>query len=164
MKYLWCFVLGLTLTSLSLSFRHEPPPTPLIPHYGGEVIVDFMGDASPSPHEWKAEVARRFPDAVIVFCHGYDKNRVWTAHPLNDTPERPVAELALELRNSFPDRPIVLITCNPGHHALGIRGVYHAVDTVWMMPDKNQAIPLPFLPPEGVGNIFEFTDDLAQAR
>lgn len=127
--------------------------SPLFQTYQADQVRESM-------EQWKIEVARRFPDALIYATHGGDFMGEWGALSPNGGVER-VRDLALRLKRENPGRIIVLVICNPGHYHLKIPGVYHALDSVWFAPDKDadntnagRAIQR-----ANVGNIFEFIDD-----
>lgn len=108
---------------------------------------------------WEKEVSRRFPDAVIYVTHGGDFMGEWAAMDAEGGLERTV-DVVHRLQVQYPGRIIVLIECNPGHYHLKIPGVYHALDSVWFVPDKEadntQAGRHDHQ--EDVGNIYEFVD------
>lgn len=113
---------------------------------------------------WRTEVSRRFPNAFVIICHGSDINGVWYMFPAELPFPVRAADYMAAVRKAVPiERPVVMITCNPGGHCLGIPGVFHAMDDVWFVPDKS----IPEEPdqiegvraePTTVGNIYEFTD------
>jgi hypothetical protein len=85
---------------------------------------------------WQTEIARRFPNAVGILCHGgqYELGR-WIVK--TDSSHLMTArDLALVYQHLYPGRTIVLLACNPGHLALGIPGVYHFHSSVWCVPDR----------------------------
>lgn len=113
---------------------------------------------------WEPEVARRYPGAVMLVCHGSDTNGDWYMHPDvdhgatgEDAPARLVKEEVLKAQIRFPGRMIVLICCNPGGYDLDLPLVAYAKSSVWVIPDRNM-LPRVRENPEYVGNIFEFTE------
>lgn len=120
---------------------------------------------------WRSEIARRYPGAVGLVCHGGDMGH-WTLHPdhrrlvllptgpipfyLQDRPFPVEQEIAV-LRAKYPGRRIVLVVCNPGHYRLNIPGVSYALESVWAVPDRSLN-PRSQQHPEDVGNVFEFQE------
>jgi hypothetical protein len=109
---------------------------------------------------WQDEIASKYPDAVVVCCHGNDDKGVWSFHP--DTviagfrvplPPIPVEAGVAKLKREYPGRTIVLLTCNPGHHRLTIPGVVYSLNNVWIEPDKHAA---QHDDDDATGNIHEF--------
>ena len=102
---------------------------------------------------WSSAAGRRIPNALIVVCHGSERGGVWTAKPDAPLQPLPVAELAGILHAEHPDRPIVLLICNPAGEPLSVPGVFYARSIVWQVPDC--------FPHErrdgGTGSIQEFT-------
>lgn len=91
---------------------------------------------------WEVELGRRFDHAVGIICHGGDfVEGEWVVvaglQPWKHV--TPVRDLVCHFQQLYPDRIIVLISCNPGHIKLGIPGVYYAYDSVWVYPDRNIA-------------------------
>lgn len=131
-------------------------------YHGVQIESPLPGEnVAQSMDYWRVEIARRFPDAYAVAVHGGDIAGQWLVQDPDDISKLiPVATLAHRLQVRFPGRVIVLLSCNPGHYKLGIPGVYHAVDSVWFVPDKDADNTDPERQAErsDVGNIYEFTD------
>jgi len=118
---------------------------------------------------WQVEVARRFPDALVFICHGsvgYDivtGQPGWYLFPEASTrvPVR-VDLMARKIRDANPGRVIVILSCNPGHFKLtGLPGVYYALDSIWLWPDKNGENSESMKQEPGVvGNVYEFMEAL----
>lgn len=130
-------------------------------YHGVEALSPLAGSSEfvdESIALWKIEVARRFPDAVIVVLHGQSLLGEWVCqnprYPDDFFKAVKVRDLVAEVRAEYPDRIIVLICCNPGHHVLNIPGVYHAIDSVWFTPDEYNTENRGDIPV--VGNIYEF--------
>ncbi len=136
-------------------------------HHNVTMIV-LSESMEPNIQSWRREVGRRLPDAVVIAVHGNDDSHgVWNAYPdiaepmgpfvaYRKLPPIPVSWLVKHYRERYPDRPIVLLSCNPGHHTLNDPNVYYALDDIWIIPDRalsNRDFP----DPGTVGNIFEFT-------
>jgi hypothetical protein len=165
--------IGISLIALIVSvaaFSIPAPQPKVYDHMDVDVLIEQDETVSLSTELWKTEVARRFPNAHVIICHGNDdQDGVWCLYPkgtesLNDVHRVPVAKLAQKLRDAEPGRPIVFLTCNPWHHVINIPGVYHARSNVWFITDKQMPKFIPqllavTLDQEAVGNIFEFTDD-----
>lgn len=130
-------------------------------HYTG---IEVLGNKDISTL-WEDETVRRFPNALIYASHGTNCGGKWICqNPDNPTSLADafyVHDLALSLRQQYPDRIIVLVICNPGHLKVGVPGVYYAKDDVLVEPDaqNTRCYVLHFLHPGCVGNIFEFVDD-----
>jgi len=114
---------------------------------------------------WKIEVARRFPYALLFVCHGSVGYDIVTGLPgwylfpeaSGRIPVR-VDLMARKIRDANPGRVIVILSCNPGHFKLtGLPGVYYALDSIWLWPDKNVEDTSGIKAEPGVvGNIHEF--------
>jgi hypothetical protein len=131
-------------------------------------LADSIGWANQS---WQQEIARRFPDAIVIACHGGDDdNGTWTLYPdkfdpllslftdnpvFHPLPTMPVEDYVANIQKLRPGREIVLLVCNPEHHTLKLKGVAYAMDSVWTIPDRAQ-LPRTTLDPKAAGNIFEF--------
>lgn len=90
---------------------------------------------------WREEIARRFPDAVGVICHGGDlEEGRWVVRSGGQYIQTADA-LVQHFQAKWPGRVIVLLACNPGHLALHESGVYYALDSVWCVPDRDTAEP-----------------------
>lgn len=86
---------------------------------------------------WQKEIARRFPDAVGVLCHGGEfVDGQWIVSAKAYGRDLTAQDIARFAQAHYPGRVIVLLCCNPGHLKLGIPGVYHADDSVWCVPDR----------------------------
>lgn len=134
-------------------------------------VINLADSISWSNAAWKVEVQRRFPDAIVVSCHGGDdENGVWclwgdTFDPLasvltgksmfRQLPPVPVEDFVRNIQKQRPGRQIVLLVCNPEHHTLKAKGVAYAMDSVWTIPDR-AILPRSGDKPGDLGNIFEF--------
>jgi hypothetical protein len=154
-KYLITFL-------LVVSFLAGQGTAPTVHVWHGLETIQLVHDEGvpESVEAWKVEIARRFPDAFVLFSHGGDNDKgVWTcyAEPGSKMRGKPVQQVADELHAKFPDRKIVLIMCNPGHHRITTPNVYYALDSVWFETDRStDATERARAVPEFVGNIFEF--------
>lgn len=93
---------------------------------------------------WQIEVARRFPDAVVIMVHGNDFVRgQWIVG--SDASREHVETLdAVIARYQQPNRPFVVISCNPDHLVLHDRpGVFYFMNSVWLVPDRDTALVTP---------------------
>lgn len=120
---------------------------------------------------WRVEVGRRFPDAVVLLCHGGElSNGEWLVKaPAFDLPLMTAEHLVLHFQTKFPGRPVVLLACNPGHLHLHVHGVWHARNSVWCVPDRatggsetNDHLQMGTrwdAAPDVSGNVFEFVED-----
>lgn len=106
---------------------------------------------------WMVEANRRFANPVVVFCHGDTYidafgNPQWYAFP-DVRPPLPVHTLALELKQDYPGRDIVLVICNPDGLELGVPGVHYSRGgSVWIVPDRNLSIRST-IDPSAIGNV-----------
>jgi hypothetical protein len=82
--------------------------------------VVWSAEMRPYVTDWQTEVARRYGDAVVVFCHGDDREGRWVFTPDRPWAVEPVADAIVRLRRSpvVGNRRIVLVTCNPGRYWL----------------------------------------------
>jgi hypothetical protein len=48
----------------------------------------------------------------------------------------PYEVVAAVLRNMYPDRPVVIIACNPGFYDLDIPNIWYVKGSVWVIPDE----------------------------
>lgn len=143
---------------------HLPPPSP-------DITVVQWAESIPAFQvaAWKLETSRRYPNAVLVICHGEDVGGVWSFFPdkvstvgpvswITPLPTFPVTEGIAKLKRQYPGRRIVLMTCNPHHHRLTIPGVSYSLDSVFLLPDRLLSMRS-LLEPTDVGNVFEFVED-----
>jgi hypothetical protein len=114
---------------------------------------------------WRVEVARRFPSALVLICHGSTGSDIvtgqsgWYLFPeANGRVPVRVDEMVRKMRAANPKRVIVLLSCNPGHFKLTrLPGVFYALDSIWLWPDKAGENGESMKQEPGVvGNIFEF--------
>lgn len=108
----------------------QAPPT---------VIVETLDESlQPFSNFWRTEVARRFPDAVVVACHGgeFIEGEWLVKSPEFGKAAITADKLAQHFKDKYPGRVIVMLACNPGHLHLHVSGVYHAMDSVWCLPDR----------------------------
>jgi len=91
---------------------------------------------------WATEVARRFPNSVVLLLHGGNKTPdEWY---VEDSPNAgygrtctPVEIFLAKEREEYPGRTLVLISCNPLHLALhGFANVWYSPDETWVVPDR----------------------------
>jgi hypothetical protein len=100
--------------------------------------------------EWLLEASKRFNNPVVFHCHGGIRTDIvrnpngtlttlheWWVYP--DPPRSPmrIDDLATTLTNLYPDRDIVLVTCNPGGFDINVKRVFYAKRNVWTIPDAN---------------------------
>lgn len=159
--FLW---LNLLLWSgIGLGYLLQPAPVYVYDGIKAELYVEGP-QYTLVIEQWKREVARRFPTALVVVCHGNQgKEIVKNAEDWYMYPETPgcipvrVRDKALELKRLYPNRPIVFLTCNPSGVRLNIPGVWHALNNVWLTPDKNVEDTSGIrAEPQIVGSIYEF--------
>lgn len=179
-----CFIGGATLCPPppriieNASVAFIPLPAPLAPQ-----VDVFCMDATLERFSaaWRVEVGRRFPDAIVLLCHGGElSNGEWLVKaPAFDLPLMTAEHLVEHFQVKFPGRPVVLLACNPGHLHLHVPGVWHARNSVWCVPDRaiggsDAACHLEMdgkmtasfgsgtrwdAAPDVTGNVFEFVED-----
>lgn len=113
---------------------------------------------------WAIEAQSRFERPVLIAGHGGVTHGEWSVSAddvqetgtIRNLPPYPVEWIIKIVRLHFPDRPIVLIICNPAGIKLhGHPNVWYARDDIWVVPDR-------FSPVERkgatVGSIQEFVE------
>lgn len=87
---------------------------------------------------WQKEIGRRFSNAVGVLCHGgeFIEDEWIVGSPTYGRSAQTADSLVAHFQAKYPGRTIVLLACNPGHLHLHVKGVYHATDSVWCVPDR----------------------------
>lgn len=142
-----------------------------------DVVMHCMDPAIPEAGVklWKKEIARRFHCSVGIVVHGGEfVEGQWLVKTsgLSSCVARPAAEVVRHYQGMYPNRTIVLISCNPGHLSLGVPGVWYARANVWVVPDRemtpeNTGMHWAFFGksrweeyPDAVGSIFEFVCDM----
>jgi hypothetical protein len=87
---------------------------------------------------WRDEIARRFPDAVGILCHGGDAvDGQWVTSAFSFGHNVTVRQLVERERRLRPGRPIVVLCCNTGHLRPNLGSdVYYALSNVWCLPDR----------------------------
>jgi hypothetical protein len=124
--------------------------------------VVWSAEMRPYVTDWQTEVARRYDDAVVVFCHGDDREGRWVFVPDRPWAVEPVADAIVRLRRSpvVGSRRIVLVTCNPGGYALpresGPVTFLSTPNLIRFRPDKS-FVPAVWSRPY-TGNVFELAE------
>jgi len=132
-RYLFPLVLFGAIAALSLMAFHSSRP---VPRHGVvmEVLDPSLARFAPL---WQKEIARRFPYAVGVLCHGGNfVGDQWIVSATSYGRNLTAQDIANYEKARYPGRVIVMLCCNPGHLDLGISGVYFATDSVWCVPDR----------------------------
>jgi hypothetical protein len=91
-------------------------------------MSDF-GDYNAGMDYWIEDITARFDNPVILICHGNARVieivgpipcRYWEWYLYPDAPGKCVsAQTAVNnLRRNYPERPIVVMSCNPGRNTL----------------------------------------------
>jgi hypothetical protein len=122
-----------------------------------------------SPEWWLKEASMRFKDPIIFTCHGgyhwFGTEKVWCVFPAPPRQMQPVYGLANTLANLYPNRDIILVTCNADGDLVGIgtlytKRVWYMPDgVVWMEPDWRGPLAKwyrPFWKGKGTGSIWDF--------
>lgn len=147
-----------------LGYLHRRP----YPKHFGVVTVSLVEGNEQAVARWTVEVARRFPDAVVVIGHGMVVvEGEWLLVDQVHHKYRHVEEVVASYQHLYPDRPLVLVCCNSTHIHLHIKGVWYSLQDVDVVPDKNipEASAEAGGPPpvgynvDSCGNIFEFVED-----
>lgn len=86
---------------------------------------------------------------LVVIVHGNYEGNVWTAYP-DGLPTIPMVILIANLKETCPNRPIILISCNARGYELKVPGVWYARQKVWCRP-----FFMPFDPTVGDSSMFE---------
>lgn len=77
----------------------------------------------------------RYKNAVVLSCHGGpDLTGKWSLEEDNRTIRRTVQEAVDELRLQYPDRPIVVWSCNSNGSSLKGKNVFYFKRQVWSIP------------------------------
>jgi hypothetical protein len=143
---------------VSLPLLSEPPQKPYrddaitifkdsVNNMPSSIVWNDFGTYRAGTEEWREEANKRFNNPILFHCHGgihmetYEENgktvvvEEWWVYP--DPPRKPMpaAELARSLANLYPDRDIVLLTCNPGGFDLNVKRVWYTKRNVWTIPD-----------------------------
>lgn len=161
MKYL-----AIALTLLVGCAAYVKPPLAARPIKPPRVdTVVWVEEMQPFAVAWAAEVGRRYPDAVVILCHGDDRRGEWVFVPDEPWAVESVTKAIGRLR-SLPwigDRRIVLVTCNPGGYGLpptcGLVS-YCAAGSVRFGTDR-YILSYDGWKPDAIhrtGNVFEFTE------
>lgn len=134
---------GVILKTLSLS---APAPANFIVEAGRPAVVVDCLDITLQQYtaDWQVEVARRFPDSVMVIAHGGDAVQgQWAIYPTLSQGVLIETEIRRE-QAAHPGRTLVILSCNPSHDVLhGFPNVYYAGSSVWLIPDRNYLGGLP---------------------
>jgi hypothetical protein len=86
---------------------------------------------------WRAEIGRRFDNAVVILVHGGDfVAGEWIVAAGFGGHVTPVKEIVQRFQKLHPGRTVCLISCNPGGVKLGIPGVYYGKSNIWCVPDR----------------------------
>lgn len=139
MKKFVCLYIGAFLVCLSIlaivQVALSPSPKPPPPAVDMEVLDPSL-EAYASA--WRTEVARRFPDAVVLLMHGGNfMGDQWICTAKSYEMYTTVPDAIAFEQAKFPGRTIVVLACNPGHiHLHGFPNVYIAYDSVFCVPDR----------------------------
>ena len=126
---------AMLLVALGLAGLTFLPP---LDHRTPAVTVEVMDPSLQGYAEaWRAEVSRRFPDAVVILAHGGNfAGDQWICSALMFGRYSTVQDAVRFEQARYPGRTIVVLCCNPGHLKLGIPGVFYSNDSVWCVPDR----------------------------
>jgi hypothetical protein len=87
---------------------------------------------------WRAEVSRRFPDALVILVHGGDfVEGQWLCSSRSYNHYTLVTEVLRHYRELYPARTLVFLGCNTGSIRLhGLPNTFYALASVWCQPDR----------------------------
>lgn len=127
-----------TLVATASLHRH---PIQFVPSTSPDVVMEVLDPTLEDGAQlWQAEIGRRFHNAVGIVVHGGDfVQGEWIVEGNYASGEHVqlITDVVHRYQALFPDRTIVLVSCNPGHIKLGIPGVYYAMSSVWVVPDRD---------------------------
>ena len=132
-----CFLLGVGMGCASLDQEHQNVPQHPFP------VMDLR-DPSLAQYApfWQTDIARRFPNSVIILCHGGHVIRgewIIQTNPgggYGDTCEL-VGDVLRKERAEYPEKTIVLLACNTDSIVLhGFPNVYYSLAETWCLPDR----------------------------
>jgi hypothetical protein len=161
--------LGLILAFSARIAQYEKAPVIIKQGVVMDVMDETLVDYAPA---WSQEVSRRFPDAVVVLCHGGEiEEGRWVLKTSWNHAETAVSVIERE-HAKWPLRTVVVLGCNPDHvHLTGLPYAYQADDYVYCIPDRaltpseeaDGASKMVLegrnsVYPNAVGNIFEFQE------
>lgn len=129
--------LWVAITSPANHRSAEPPalPVPVSTSAAGVIVKVYDPTLERYAPMWRAEIARRFPNAVGVLLHGGElMEGRWTVKT-SETYRQEAKEVVLKNMRLYPGKVVILLACNPAHLSLGVPGVYYATDSVWCVPD-----------------------------
>lgn len=131
--------------------------------HGDQIDMIVMGEHYGSVATyWKAEVARRYSDVVMILAHGGPDEETgdWIVEDGVQGKILKIEQVVADIRKRFPYRRVVFVTCNAGHQYLQARFVSYALDKVWFWPDYIMYVPMNKIRNgHGVGNIFDFVEN-----
>lgn len=134
-------VLGALIAALVGAHHLNQHPIQFVPSSSPDVIMRVLDPTLEDGVQlWQAEIGRRFHNAVGIVVHGGDFVQgewIVEGNYASGNHVRSVTDVVREAQALFPDRTIVLVSCNPGHIKLGIAGVYYAMSSVWVVPDRD---------------------------
>jgi hypothetical protein len=85
---------------------------------------------------WRLEIENAgLKNPFIIMVHGGDGGTRWLYRGTPETVPGEMQKLAAWVRYLVPmDRPLVIISCNPGGYVLKLPNTYQAVQMVWIIP------------------------------
>jgi hypothetical protein len=115
----------------------EPKPTPKVLAQPPVIVECLDPTLELFAPLWRAEIGRRFDNAVVILVHGGDfVAGEWIVAAGFGGHVTPVKEIVQRFQKLHPGRTICLISCNPGGVKLGIPGVYYGKSNIWCVPDR----------------------------
>lgn len=86
------------------------------------------------PRHWSPLIRAWYPGAVVVSAHGFDQWGRWCMRS-GDGQRVWIETVLLTIRAQYPDRRIVVISCNPGGRVVDMPNVTYPMGDVWIVPD-----------------------------
>lgn len=122
--------------------KSSPPPSvapaPVLAPPPMVIVLPLDPSLNQFAEAWRAEVSRRFPDAIVLLMHGGNfVGDEWICTASVYGKYTNVPDVIRYEQKQHPGKAIVVLACNPGHIQLhGFPNVYIALDSVWCIPDR----------------------------
>lgn len=146
----------IVLCAILLGCVPKNPPPPIYAKDGVSMptIIQWSTWERFAPERWLLEAKKRWNDPIVFICHGGCKTvpgtvdgkpsfvNKWYACPDAPRKQLEMQEVARMLHNLYPDKDIVLVSCNDMGVDLNVPRVWYAQHSVWQMPDGYSSLPL----------------------
>ena len=127
----WLVVLALLAAGCNAPL--QPPFSDKYP------TICLSKDFEPYIGNWQKQVQERYPQgAYILLVHGNNYHGIWRLYPDNvrSPDDLIMASEAIKLLHAIAkDKPLVVISCNPGHWHIFTPNVMYPEDLVFLDPD-----------------------------